>query len=344
MFGKCLDQDLQRIADNPRYEGIHHSSVLITGATGLVGLQLTRLFIYMNETRNAQIIIHLCIRNQKKLADLLGEYIDKDYIRLHISDIQSLTGIDEKIDYIFHCASITNSKMMITYPVDTILTSVIGTENILRIAHEHQVRSAVYVSSMEVYGSYNGPVSETDYGFVDPLAVRSCYPEGKRMCENLCIAYHSQYDVNVKIARLAQTFGAGILPGENRVFAQFARSAVNREDIVLHTEGKSEGNYCYTADALEGLLTILLYGKNAEAYNVCNEKMHMAIHEMAELVAKEIAQGEIKVRIELLDPSISGYASETHMFLSSDKLRALGWAPVYDMPEAYRRMISDMCA
>ena len=78
------------------------------------------------------------------------------------------------------------------------------------------------------------------------------------MCENMCVAYGTQYEVPVKIARLAQTFGAGVLPGENRVFAQFARSAMKGSDIVLHTEGKSEGNYCYTADAVRALLTILV--------------------------------------------------------------------------------------
>ncbi len=74
------------------------------------------------------------------------------------------------------------------------------------------------------------------------------------MCENMCVAYAKQYDLPVSIARLSQTFGAGILQTENRVFAQFARSAIRGEKIVLHTLGKSEGNYCYTRDTVKALI------------------------------------------------------------------------------------------
>ena len=79
----------------------------------------------------------------------------------------------------------------------------------------------------------------------------------------MCVAFNSEYGVQVKIARLSQTFGAGILPGENRVFAQFARSIIEGKDIVLHTRGLSEGNYCYIRDTIMGLFFILFKGKNA---------------------------------------------------------------------------------
>lgn len=342
MFGKCLDEDLKRIAENPSYGALHHSSVLITGATGLIGLSLARLFIYMNEKYCADITMHLLIRSREKLNSLLGEYAGKDYIHAHTGDIICFTSFEEDIDYVFHCASITNSKMMITKPVDTILTSVNGTENILRIAQNRNVKSAVYLSSMEMYGSYDGIVTEHELGYVNPLAVRSCYPESKRMCENLCSAFYAQYSLPVKIARLAQTFGAGILPGESRVFAQFARSAMNQTDIVLRTQGTSVGNYCYTADALEGLLTILLKGNDGEAYNVVNESMSMQIKEMAALVANEIASGKIAVKFDIQDLAKSGYAPETHMYLKADKLKSLGWKPVVHMTDAYRRMMCDM--
>lgn len=100
---------------------------------------------------------------------------------------------------------------------------------------------------MEVYGSFteaNHNVTETELGYINPLAVRSNYPESKRLCENMCVAYYPEYKVPVKIACLLQTFGAGILSGENRVFAQFAKNAIEGKDIVLHTKGLSEGNYC----------------------------------------------------------------------------------------------------
>ena len=98
------------------------------------------------------------------------------------------------------------------------------------------------------------------------MKVRSNYPESKRLCENMCVAYMREYGVKVKIARLAaKRLAQEFLPGENRVFAQFAKSVISGRDIVLHTRGLSEGNYCYTRDCVLGLFIILLYGENGES-------------------------------------------------------------------------------
>lgn len=164
----------------------------------------------------------------------------------------------------------------------------------------------------------------------------------KRLCENMCVAYMREYGVKVKIARLAQTFGAGILPGENRVFAQFAKSVISGRDIVLHTRGLSEGNYCYTRDCVLGLFIILLCGENGEAYNVANPKSHTTIAEMAHMVADKISNGKIKVIYDIPKDNVFGYAEDTKMKLNSDKLQALGWTPEIGLEDAYKRMIEQM--
>lgn len=146
-------------------------------------------------------------------------------------------------------------------------------------ARKKKATTFLYISSMEVYGDMGGDVwaTEDKFGFINPLSVRSDYPESKRMCENMCIAYSAEYGVNVKIARLAQTFGPGILPWEKRVFAQFAQAVIDEKDIILHTKGESEENYCYLADMAVGIFTILLRGENKNAYNVVNEQTHCTI-------------------------------------------------------------------
>lgn len=129
------------------------------------------------------------------------------------------------------------------------------------LARKKHVEAFVYVSSMEVYGVFSNlgrDVTEEDMGFIDPLSVRSNYPESKRLCENMCVAYYQEYAVPVRIARLAQTFGAGILPGENRVFAQFVRSVMNGNDCIAHTgkirrelllyHGCCTGTACYCVE------------------------------------------------------------------------------------------------
>ena len=341
MNNDVLQEDLQYIARYPLpYDQLRGHTVLVTGATGLIGVSLVRVLLAVGNIR----VIAL-VRSREK-ANQIYASIEQEFLEIYVADIRDELTIEGPIDYIFHCASITSSKMMIEKPVETLLTSTEGTRNVLELARRKSCSSVVYVSSMEVYGAFpnSRDVKETDLGYIDPLKVRSNYPESKRLCENMCAAYHAEYGVPVKIARLAQTFGAGILPSENRVFAQFARCAIKGENIVLHTLGQSEGNYCYIRDCVTGLFTILLQGNNAEAYNVCNPASHTTILEMAQLVAKKIADGKIEVVFDIPEENVFGYAADTKMKMCPDKLCALGWTPEVGLEESYRRMISYMGA
>ena len=343
---RCLQEDLEILANSDiPFKEMENSSILITGATGLVGMNLVLALMCCNRINSTGIKIYALVRDEKKAQDIYKDLLDRKDINIVIGDVTRKICIDDNIDYIIHCASVTKSEIMVKKPVMTIKTSIEGTDNVLSFAVEKSVKSFVYVSSMEMYGSFKIPsfnVTELQIGSINPLDVRSNYPESKRMCENMCIAYLSEYGVPVKIARMAQTFGAGILPGENRVFAQFARSVIENKDIILHTPGKSEGNYCYTRDAVSALLFILLKGINGEAYNVSNEKTHITIAGMASLVASDIANNSIKVIFDIPEENIYGYAAETKMKLNSDKLKELGWKPEVGLKEAYTRLIESM--
>ncbi len=337
-----LQEDLDYIANEfPDVDKLKNTVFLVTGATGLVGSYTVRALSAINRTRNAHIRILALVRSPGKARAVFGELLEQGDIELITGDVLQSISIEGDLDYIIHCASVTNSKEMVTKPVETICISVDGTKNILEIAREKNIKSAVYISSMEVYGTPDTAlqsVGESDYGYVDVLNVRSCYPEGKRMCECLCASYAHEYNVPVKIARLAQTFGAGVSKNETRVFAQFARSLVNNEDIVLHTNGESTGNYCYTRDCVLGILYILTRGENGEAYNVTNEKTNMTIAQMAKMVAEK--SGSISVIFDIPEDALKyGYAPPVKMLLSSEKLRSLGWKSDTDLPEMYDRMI-----
>ncbi|MDO5813924.1 MAG: NAD-dependent epimerase/dehydratase family protein [Bacillota bacterium] len=340
MKKNTFEEDLEYIARYPLpYEMLNKKTVFITGATGLIGYQLVKSLLVIGEIQ----IIAL-VRNIDKVNKIYMDD-DKEKIKFIEGDILEPIRIEEKIDYIFHCAAVTTSKIMIEKPVETLMTAVTGTNNVLELAKEKKCKSVVFVSSMEMYGSFSEldkEVTEDMIGYIDPLKVRSNYPESKRLCENMCIAYMEEFGVPVKIARLAQTFGAGILPWENRVFAQFAKSVINQQDIVLHTKGLSEGNYCYTRDCIIGLLTLLLKGINGEAYNIVNPKSHTTISEMANMVADKIADKKIKVLFDIPESNLFGYAADTKMKLNSDKLQKLGWKPEIGLEEAYKRMIACM--
>lgn len=346
-WNPTLESDLKELSVNCKeLKQLEERSILVTGATGLVGSLLIRAMAYYNQTVEKPIQIYAFFRNFDKAKGIYGPLLNKHWMHLIVGDVTKPCSEKDEIDYIIHCAGITASRMMVENPVETIFTSLEGTRQMLDFARHKKVKGMVYISSMEVYGSLDGnqgDVTEDMLGFLNPLEVRSDYPESKRMCKNLCVAYASEYDLPIKIARLAQTFGAGILPGENRVFAQFAKSAVNHQNIVLHTRGLSEGNYCYSTDMIHGVLLICLKGEKAKAYNVANEQTHTTIADMATLVAREIAAPPVEVIFDIPKCNVYGYAKDTKMKLDSTALRMLGWEPKVDLKEAYIRLTKSMC-
>lgn len=339
----CLEDDIHELANVKDYfQEIYYSTVLVTGATGLIGSLIIKTLIKLNQIKDSGIKILALIRNQEK-ADLIYKDVDDKPIYLN-GDIRDEIYYDGNVDYIIHCAAVTNSKMMVEKPVDTCDIIVGGTKRILEFSRKKKIKSIVFISSMEMYGTFEKSieVDERKLGYIDILDVRSNYPEAKRMSENLCIAYLKQYNVPVKIARLAQTFGPGILPEDQRVFAQFSRSILKKEDIVLKTKGLSEGNYCYTKDAIDALFVILIKGDNGEAYNICNEESHISIRGMAEMLIEKFGGGGQKIVYELMDSAQSGYAKDVKMKLISNKLRKIGWNPTVGLEESYRRMMNDI--
>lgn len=338
-----LMEDLEIISKATGMKLMGEKTILITGATGLIGSLFVKAISVYNQNNSEKIRVIGQARNLQKLQKVFGDLSkDKNIIWL-ISDLIDLTEIEYDIDYIIHTASVTASKLFVTRPVETIETTYQGTKNILEIARQKRCKSMVYLSSMEMYGvpdSTLESVREEDLGYIDLMNVRSSYSEGKRIAECLCASYCEEYGVPVKIARLAQTFGAGVSEEDNRVYAQFARSAIMKKDIVLHTKGESYGNYCYTSDAIKALLLLLLKGENGQAYNVSNEENTTMIVDMAKMVAEQFGEGKIKVCFDIpKDKKMHGYAPDVKMKLSSEKIRKLGWKAKYSLPQMYERMI-----
>ena len=345
-----LAEDLMAVCDaSLPWESLKNSHILVTGATGLVGSMLVKALLTANRVRGLDLTVYALIRNPQKAAKLYGDLAERKELVFVTGDLcDPDLKIAAPLDYIFHGAAITTSKIMVTRPVETLKTALQGTETMLELAKEKQVKGMVYISSMEAFGRPDptlAAVREEDLGYVDLTNVRSCYPEGKRVCELMCACYASEYGVPVKSARLAQTFGAGVDISEGRVFAQFTKSAMAGEDIVLHTAGRSIGNYCYTADVITGLLTILLKGENGGTYTVANPRTATRICDMAQMVADKIGGGKSRVVFDIPEDAMKyGYAPDVVMHLNSDKLQALGWQPRTDLPQMYERLAASFAA
>ena len=312
------------------FDQLSNATILVTGATGLIGSMLIKTLMSADDKYGLNLRIVGQVRNAEKANDMFGEMLDR---------FELTTTYDVGADYIIHTVSPTTSKFFIEHPVETIKASVESTMSVLEVARKNGA-SVVYLSSMEQYGvpyESGQRMTEDKVGIIDHLNVRSSYSESKRLCECLCASYASEYDVDVKIARLAQTVGAGVPLTDNRMPMQFARVVVEGKDIVLHTEGKSISNFVYLTDAIKGILTVLDKGKKGQAYNVCNDQETRSVREIAELVCHEVAEDTIKVRIEKKENM--GYAPDNTMRLNADRLRSLGWNAEVGTTEAYRRLV-----
>lgn len=315
-------------------EFLNGSKILVTGATGLIGSTLVRCLLALNKG----IQITCPIRNLKKAKAIYGD--DVQSIRFIECDLVAyLNSLTEKDDfkYIVHCASPTVGRYMTEHPVETYMLAIDSTRAILEYARKKQT-DIVYVSSLEYYGQNFDDmlITEDMQGYVNNTDPRSSYPLGKRAAEYLCVAYAKQFDVNAKVARLTQTFGAGVSVDDNRVFAQFARSVIEGTNIVMHTKGESAKPYCYTTDCVSAILYILIRGEKGEAYNVANEETYISIKDMADFLCAHF-NPQLKVVVE--EHPEMGYAPVTKLNLSTEKLKSLGWSPRYGLYDMFDRLI-----
>ena len=336
---RILEEDVQQFGEHFELrEQLRGKTFLITGATGLIGSVMIKCLGELNRKNGLNIKVVAPIRDMEKARKIFGgDFNAIDFVQLPLTQICRGT-IGQGVDYIIHLASPTNGKYMESHPVETFGLAYESTKNLLEYARLEKCEGFVYVSSLEYFGQIleDKMVKEDEQGYIDANSPRSSYPLGKRAAEYLCYSYAYEYGVPAKVARLTQTFGAGVSTDDNRVFAQFARSVISEQDIILHTTGESAKPYCYTMDAVSAILYILLKGKNGEAYNVANEETYITIKGMAEYL-KEHFNPAINVRVELNNNM--GYAPVTKLRLSSQKLIDLGWQPRFGLKEMFERLI-----
>lgn len=301
-------------------------TVLVTGATGLVGGALVRRF-----AAEGHRVLAVARKPPTEPFPAGVEFV--------AADVRRLPEITGTVDRIVHAASPTSGKFFSEHPEETYEIIVEGTRALLEFACAHGTGSFVFLSSMEAYGSPATEVllAETT-GFSGDLTVpRSSYPRGKRAAEALCADYAAKRNLRAMSVRLAQTFGAGAPRTENRVFAQFLRSACAREKIRLSTAGTSTRMYLETEDAVEAIVTVLERGVAGEIYNAANPATYCSLAEMAKLVNAWFGGVGVELGRDD-DPANACYPPPHHLRLDVRKLTDLGWEPRFGLKDMYARL------
>ena len=309
------------------------SSVLIAGGSGLIGSFMADMLLYANEHMNADITVYAMDLSKERLASRYAG-INTDKLRLVEHNVNEAPDFDFKADYIIHAASPAFPAAFNSDPVGTVMSNILGTKYLLDYGREHGTKRMLYISSGEVYGQ--GDLSlesfeESYAGYVDPTSARSCYPNGKRAAETLCVSYTKQYGIDTVIVRPSHTYGANATKADNRANVQFVNKAVAGEDIVLNSAGNQMRSYTYIADTASAILTVLIKGENAQAYNIADPDARTTIAGLAKTIASQTG-----VKVIFADPDEVQKAELTPIakqVLNSHKLEALGWKGKYSVED-----------
>ncbi len=321
------------------WEKLQDRSVMISGATGLVGSFLIDVLLKKNR-EGLNCTIYALGRNEQKARARFGENMDSDSFRFMHCDVNQPLVRDDlgRVDYVLHLASNTHPLQYSTDPIGTITTNIMGLMNLLEFASAHKTTRFAFSSSNEIYGENRGDTELFDEkycGYIDCNTMRAGYPESKRCSEALCQAYIAQKGMDIVIPRLTRSYGPTMLITDTKAISQFIRKGIAGEDIVLKSAGTQYYSYTYVADAVSGLLTVLLKGRCGEAYNIADEKSDIMLKDLAALIAS--AAGT-KVVFELPDAvEAAGYSKATKARLDGSKVKQLGWKCVYDIKHGISR-------
>ena len=326
-------------------EELYGSSFLVTGATGMLASYLIYYLIWLNEVHDAGIRIIALARSKQKLEKKFGTYLDRDYFEAVIADVCDIPEINEPVDYIVHAASLASPQYYTKIPVEVASANVLGTYNMLDLAVKKRVKSFLYFSSGDVYGlmpENTGIFSENQMGTMNTMDIHSCYGESKRMGETFCKCFADEHDVNACAVRIGHTYAPTMdIENDPRVFASFMKCAVNKQDIVMLSDGSAKRPFCYVTDAIAAFLILLLRGKKGEAYNMTNTDAFISVAELADIIANLEPDAHlivVKKEREKKDSYLENRLNHENC-PGNGKLKALGWECQYDIENGFKQVL-----
>ena len=320
-------QDISECSSwNVPWSLLHNRTVLISGGTGLIGSFLVDVIMHMNKTQELNCSLVIMCRNAMRAEERFYIYKNNTLLNIIEHDVSVPLKIESPCDYVLHLASNTHPLAYAEWPIETITSNIYGTKNMLDYAVAKKCSRFLLASSNEIYGENQGDTEffDEDYcGYINCNTLRAGYTESKRCSESLCQAYIKQKNSDCVIARLTRSYGPTIKMDDSKALSQFLKCALNKTDIILKSEGNQFYSFTYVADAVQGLLAVLLKGKNGEAYNIADASSDITLKDLACLIAKK---SNVNVKNALPDAGeAQGFSKVTKARLDGSKIKELGW-------------------
>lgn len=223
--------------------------ILVTGGTGFIGSNLCQKLI---EKGHYVICLDNNFTGSMDNIRALMNHPNFEFIRHDITE-----SIYLEVDQVYHLACPASPKAYQYNPIKTIKTNILGTLHALGIAKRTGAR-ILLTSTSEIYGDPKiTPQVEEYWGNVNPIGIRSCYDEGKRVAETLMMEYHRTHNVEIRIARIFNTYGPNMHPDDGRVVSNFINQCLNKEEITIYGDGSQTRSFCYVDDMVNGLIKLM---------------------------------------------------------------------------------------
>lgn len=302
------------------------SRILVTGAAGFLGSHLCdRLLSDGHE------VIGMDNRVSGRTKNLDDAFIN-DNFSFYEHDVTEFIHISGKLDVVLHLASLASPVFYRDHPIKTLKVGALGTHKTLGLAKEKDA-TYLFTSTSEVYGDPEvNPQPETYRGNVDPYGPRSCYDESKRYGESLVRAYHDKHDLDVRVARIFNTYGPRMRLDDGRVIPNFAKQALTEVDLTVYGDGEQTRSFCYVSDMIDGLVA-LLESDVQKPVNIGNPD-ELTINKLAELII-EMTGSTSGITHEELPPQ----DPQVRRPDISKARRELGWEPGVSLRDGLRKSI-----
>ena len=324
----------------PWLEELDGSSVLITGAGGLICSAVADLLICYNERNRGHIRILAAGRSEKRVLERFGRFAGRPYFSyVPYDSTVAVLRLDEKADFIIHGAGNASPDRIMREPVETMMNSFTGLLGLLEYGAKNGTERLLFISSSEIYGKKEGtePYKAGEYGYIDLLDPRSSYSVGKRAAETLCCSFSHEYGLDTVIVRPGHIYGPTASVTDSRVSSQWPYAAARGERIVMKSDGSHIRSYCYCLDCASAILTVLIKGERGHAYNISNPDSVISIKRMAEILVKS-AGVELKAELPT-EKELKGFNPMINSSLDATELLNLGWRGCFDAESGFAHTV-----